>query len=477
VSLYYLAACGSDNTTGPQIGSIEVDPAAVILAQLDSTLLRVSVLDTDGHPMTNVSVEFTSSDTARVKVSSAGMVVSRGGTGRLTVMVRASGGTTAYVPVEVITKPTSIQVTPNPATLQQLGYLQLHAAVLDALGDTIAGAPITFQSNDGVIATVSAGGLVHAVGPLGSVGIELTSPGISDTFPVTVIAAQHPLIQIVHTSPTEGNGYGVDISGAGIVYVAQNDGFVSRADLPSYTMNTLDSGRAQPSAVVFNPAGTLAYVTGALLDGLMVYRTSDNAAVDSVTVLDGQTFDVKLSQNGGTIYVATGAGHVYAIDATTLNVIHQFDRADPIIHLAVDPVNGHVFASGYNEVDELDGATLVKQRAFTRDGLVQAVAVSSDGKTLYQANEDGHFQTINLVTGFNGPSIPTCGGYGLVVSQDGLVAFMSCPLASKVEMIDLGQMTVVGEINTGGTPRRMAFDASGLLLAITNGGGWVDFIN
>jgi YD repeat-containing protein len=64
-----------------------------------------------------------------------------------------------------------------------------------------------------------------------------------------------------------------------------------------------------------------------------------------------------------------------------------------------------------------------------------------------------------------------------VVSQDGLVAFMSCPLASKVEMIDLGQMTVVGEINTGGTPRRMAFDASGLLLAITNGGGWVDFIN
>jgi YD repeat-containing protein len=54
---------------------------------------------------------------------------------------------------------------------------------------------------------------------------------------------------------------------------------------------------------------------------------------------------------------------------------------------------------------------------------------------------------------------------------------MSCPLASKVEMIDLGQMTVVGEINTGGTPRRMAFDASGLLLAITNGGGWVDFIN
>ncbi|HKV74920.1 MAG TPA: YncE family protein [Gemmatimonadales bacterium] len=456
--------------------SLQLSPDPVTLGQLENLQLSAEVLDAIGNPISEDVVTFTSLTPSKISVTTGGLLHSVGPTG--TAFIALSGGGIAKsVQVTITQVATTLKVLPTVMHLTPSGNRRIEAVVLDGVGDTIPGLPITYHSEDAAIATVSADGTAHAVGPLGATGIEVSAAGLRDTIPVTVVATWHPEGRLEHTTPVAEGAFGVGISALGAVYVAHLPGQISRGNLPDYALATTDTLGRQPVAVTFNASGTLAYVAGAPLDGLSVIRVADNVVVGTKTGLQVNVFDVKLSQDGQTLYAA-GDKHVYALDVATLNVIHQFDLdTTALIHLAINPVNGDVYASGLGIVEELDGTTLARLRQFTGARLVQGIVVSSDGATLYEAVEDTpRFSTVDLATGNPGIPIATCAGYGLAVSKDGLTAYMSCPLDGQVQVIDLVNHLVAKTIFTGGHPRRMALDPSGLVLAVANESGWVDFI-
>ncbi len=94
----------------------------------------------------------------------------------------------------------SIRISPQSVELSAIGETQqLTASVLDRNGQAIAGAPVTWASNDHSVATVSAGGLVTAVGN-GSAAITATSGNASGGTGVRVTQ----VLVLFEVSPSAG---------------------------------------------------------------------------------------------------------------------------------------------------------------------------------------------------------------------------------------------------------------------------------
>ena len=117
-------------------------------------------------------------------VSAAGLVTSvADGTATITA---TSGSASATASVTVSQVATSITLSSTDLTLASVGDTStVTATVLDALGETISGATVTWASSDTDVATVSAAGLVTSVAN-GDATITATSGTASATASVTV---------------------------------------------------------------------------------------------------------------------------------------------------------------------------------------------------------------------------------------------------------------------------------------------------
>ena len=94
-------------------------------------------------------------------------------------------GLTAYVQGVRVGPPASLTVSPAFDTLVAGGSAQLSAALRDAAGSQLYGHPVTWFSDNPAVATVSASGLLTAVGS-GSATITATAAGVSGTAEITV---------------------------------------------------------------------------------------------------------------------------------------------------------------------------------------------------------------------------------------------------------------------------------------------------
>ncbi len=91
-------------------------------------------------------------------------------------------------------RPTTITVTPATAELTALGAsVQLSARVLDQNGQAMAGANVTWASNDAAVATVNPNGLVTAVG-IGGATITATAGAASAEAVVTVMQSASSVV-------------------------------------------------------------------------------------------------------------------------------------------------------------------------------------------------------------------------------------------------------------------------------------------
>ena len=107
----------------------------------------------------------------------------------LTIALVACKGTEPFVPV-----PTSLHVDPSTLSFTSLGATrQVVAVVLDQRADTIKHASVGWSSDNGGVATVSASGLVTAVGN-GSAHAIATTGGLSAQVTVSVAQAAAQLI-------------------------------------------------------------------------------------------------------------------------------------------------------------------------------------------------------------------------------------------------------------------------------------------
>ena len=85
----------------------------------------------------------------------------------------------------------SIVVSPSTASVAVSGSLQLSVVLHDSTGSTLSGRPVTWSSDAGSIAAVTASGLVQA-GDTGTATITASSEGKSASATVTVTAAPIP---------------------------------------------------------------------------------------------------------------------------------------------------------------------------------------------------------------------------------------------------------------------------------------------
>ena len=291
----------------------------------------------------------------------------------------------------------------------------------------------------------------------------------------------HPANGAVVAAPHLGfRPFGIAVSRQGTVYATQLDNAsLGVGSAETLSLSTSVAVGNSPTAVAFDPGGATAYVTNQLSSNVGVVDVASNRQVALVPV-NGNTFNVIVAPDGGTVYVTTNTNQVHAISTSTRTVTGS---------LAVDIApNALVFGSGdtllyvssalAGTVTEISlSGPMHIARGYIVGGTPQGLAISPDHGTLYVANEAGALDVVDLATGtVTTPVSLGAGAFGLALTPDGQQLYVTLPSVGAVDVVDRVSLTLLKTITTGGTPRRIAFSADGLTAAVTSEAGSVVFI-
>lgn len=196
--LLSAGACDDDDDIiqPPIIGSVTLEPAAATLSVGETAQLDATVLDTDGDPLPDEPVSFTSSDEAVATVDADG-VVTAVSPGAATITAEADGFTdTSEITVRTASE---ISVEPADTTLTVGETAAITVTVLDFEGNPVVDPVVTFTSSDETIATVDTDGVITAVAE-GEAVITADTEGL--TAEVSVTVQPIPVADVV-VEPTE----------------------------------------------------------------------------------------------------------------------------------------------------------------------------------------------------------------------------------------------------------------------------------
>ena len=159
-----FAACGGGSSEPtPTVATVEVSPPSAD-RQVGQTLqLSATVKDADGNILSGQPVSWSSSASTVASVSSSGLVTASAlGTALITA---ASGNKSGVATINVVPEPiASISVAPANDTLLVGETVQMTSTMRDAANNVITGRQPSWSSSAVGVATVSASGLVTAVG-------------------------------------------------------------------------------------------------------------------------------------------------------------------------------------------------------------------------------------------------------------------------------------------------------------------------
>lgn len=201
-------------------------PAATITVTLATSTLEVGqttqasaiVADIAGTTVTSPIVAWQSSNPAIATVNATGLVtaIARG-----SVTINAiSDGKTGGAPLTVAAKLVSaVTVSPNPVSALQGQTVQLVAVAKDAQGVALPGKTFSWQTSNAAVASVSAAGLLTAVGA-GSATISATADGVVGTTQfsttqqvVSNLAVDPPTASVIEGQDVQLTATATDASG------------------------------------------------------------------------------------------------------------------------------------------------------------------------------------------------------------------------------------------------------------------------
>ena len=171
------------------VASISIAPTTPTIVVGKTVQLTATVRDANGAVLTGRTVTWETSSAGTATVSTTGLVSGvAAGTATITA---TSEGKSASTDVTVQTPPpapvASIAVAPKSAAIGIGGTVQLSATTRDASNNVLTGRPVTWQSANTSVASVSSTGLVTGAAA-GSVKIWAASESVSDTATITVTA-------------------------------------------------------------------------------------------------------------------------------------------------------------------------------------------------------------------------------------------------------------------------------------------------
>lgn len=402
---------------------------------------------------------------------------------------------------------TEIVVTAGSSSLAALGAtLQASAEARDADGDPVPGVSFTWSSSDDGVATVSASGLVTAVGN-GAATITASASGVEGSLAVTVEqvpaslvfvsqpgngsarAELAPEVQVelrdanghlaenatdavsiqVATNPTGGAltgtlfrnanagvaafpGLAIDRPGVGYTLAASSDGLSAESDPFRLTL---------PSVYVANG------------DGLVVIDLSDHSIVASPTVPGAEW--VAITPDGLFAYVVSRSTNSASAVATTTNtVVAEIPLPDIPQRPAITPDGSEVWIGSRSDTISIID-TERNTIAETMGDFVQIpdIAFAPDGATAYATESAGlYLAVIDVATRSLTTTVPTVNASVPVdVTPNGERVYVGRVIGSEVRVIDTATNTTVDSIQVAGNPRDMAFTPGGTSLYVVNDDG------
>jgi WD40 repeat protein len=460
--------CGDSSGPTPVPASVTLRPDTVELYVEETEQLTATVLDSTGAQLTGQAVTFSSSEPLIASVSLGGLVTAEGsGTATITATAGPATGTASVV----VRGPASMTVSPNSVNLAVCQTQSVHVTVYDALGDVI-GAPVTFTPDDSTVAKVSIYGVITGVGT-GSTVVVATAFPLEDTVTVQVSG---PLG--VERICISGRPFGVAISAPGTMYVSQpSHDQLLRLELPSLTpIDSVDVGR-NPGEVVFSADGARVYTPEILGTAVSAVDVVTNQRLPSYAI--GETPFRNLPSHDGTrLYVASHTGVVHVFNTLTDTYVTAITATGgPSNGLVLSTDGTRLYASSIDgEIAEIDTGNNTVLRTWPVGGFLQDMVLAPDGTVMYVADENGPVKVLDVASGtVTGALSGTTGGFDLALSPDGSTLAVSIT-SGTVMTLDRTSGQITGTYAVGGTPRRIAYEASGAFFAVANESGGVDII-
>lgn len=290
---------------------------------------------------------------------------------------------------------------------------------------------------------------------------------------------QHPTGAMADRLAVSGCPFDVAFSGSrGAWVTCPHIAAVAQVELPRFRLAASVPTRPTPTRVVVSPTGAVAYVTNQFTEEIGVLDLDRGLQIGAIPV-PGHALGAALAPNGGTLFITTNLDRLCVVSVSTRRVITAVPVPQVCTELTLDRVGRLIYLPTWRAglILELDARTLETLRTFEAGGTVQGVAVSRDGLTLFAANEEGWVDVFQLAPAGQRTRIELgAAAFGLALSPDEAVLYVTLLDAGKVAVIDRRTLRVHGVLATGGRPRRVAFDVSGSLALIANEAGWVDLV-
>jgi YVTN family beta-propeller protein len=275
------------------------------------------------------------------------------------------------------------------------------------------------------------------------------------------------------------------VSNEGLLYVGLIDMGaigVGEASGGSFSPTTITAG-VHPCTIQFSTSGMTAYVSNQDSPSIGIVDVASNR-MKSAVPMPVSTLILRMSTDGSRLFITGADGNLYVLGTASDSVVATVAVAHTaLMGVTVDSATSGVYvAQRYaGNVTAIDAGTLTIRTTYTGGTSAQNVVVLPDAKRLVATDIDGAAllvwdigsgKLVQTITAPNG-SEP----FDIQLTPDKAQVYVTFAAAGVVDILDASTLHVVGSISTGGSPRYVVFDKTGKYAAITNDGGWVDFIH
>ncbi|HLQ69251.1 MAG TPA: beta-propeller fold lactonase family protein [Gemmatimonadales bacterium] len=300
--------------------------------------------------------------------------------------------------------------------------------------------------------------------------------------------AGHPVLG-VESVPLNASAFAVAINRDGVYYVTTVFGPVVRGVLPSTDLSHQLQSGILDSQVRISPDGRTAYVNNQDAGTIEVIDVRTNVITDTIHAIRS-ILTTGISNDGQTLYSLTDYHGIDIISTSTLQITENIPASSVgslLTGIAFHPTQPLMYVAardaGVVTVVQIPANTVVTTLAVP-GGRIQNVAVSRDGKQLFAtdiqrsklivwdlSNENAPFQEVAIGSG------SVRNAFDVAETPDGVQLYVSALADGNVYVLDRESLSLVATLPVGGSPRYIAFNASGTHAIIPNEYGWVTFVH
>ncbi|HJS43079.1 MAG TPA: YncE family protein [Gemmatimonadales bacterium] len=246
---------------------------------------------------------------------------------------------------------------------------------------------------------------------------------------------------------------------------------------PLRVAHTIRVGPA-PTRVIPGGRSQWAYVTSQFAEAVCIIDLERQQQVGLIPV-PGDPMGAVMSPDAVTLYATTNQDRLVAISSLQRVAVGYTPIPLACPQVTVHPSGRFVYVPCWRAgvVVEVDTSTLETRRRFDIGGIAQDVIVSSDGQSLYVANQSGWLDVVHLPSGRRAATVEFgTPAFGVALSPDEQFVFVGLLDAGRIVVLQRHGLIERATIATGGRPRMMAVHPRGDRVLVANEAGWVDLL-